>query len=142
MAKRISKETRIKHRFGNYELRISDVRCEVEEVVNRTAKHVYGSNSYEYGLFMFLLSETKMTEDGVKPKDVDDIKKDTALAEMLVYMLAYTNLIFSSFDFRLKYYELIRDVVKKDADIPEDENVLDDLKTEHQAKEILNDTQG
>lgn len=141
MAKKPSKETKIKHRFGNMELRLSDVKVEVEEVVNRTVKHVYNRDSYEYGLFNYLLSEAIPTEKGLKRKTSGEIKQDIGKVEFLVYLLVYTNLIFSHETFRKKYWDLIQEVVQEEipVDSPDDDKIIEELRAEHEAKEKLNE---
>lgn len=138
MAK-LNKETKIKHRFGNYELRMSDVKVEIEEVVNRTTKHVYGMTSYEYGLFSYLLSESIPTKDGMKKKTSDEIKEDLNFVEFLITMMVYTNLMFSNIEFRKKYWELVREFVSKEvpSESPDDDKIIEEMKAEHEAKERL-----
>lgn len=118
---KIDKTTKVKHRFGNYELRLSDAKVEIEEIVNRTSKRVYSNVSYEYGLISYFIRE-------------DAIQS----LEMLVYMLAYTNLIFSNEEFRGKYWQLIEEFVKKavPSDSPDDEKIIDEMKKEREAKDL------
>lgn len=138
MAK-LSKETKIKRRFGNYELRLSDLKVEVEEVANRTVKHVYGRLSYEYGLIFYLLSDNIPTEEGLKKKTSEEIKDDLEKVEFLVYMMIYTNLIFSNEEFRQKYWELVSEFVNKEVPISDedDKKIVEEMKAEHEAKNKL-----
>ena len=64
----------------------------------------------------------------------------------MVYLLSTTQLIFSNAELRGKYVDMLMAVVN-DAQVIENEEkeqeILDDLKTEHEAKELLkDDTQG
>lgn len=142
--KKIDKTTKVKHRFGNFELRLSDVKVEIEDVVHRLKKFTYNSGSYEYGFISYLLSDTIPTDDGVKKRTEKEMKEDLKKLEMLVYMLVYTSLIFSDAKFRTDYYSLMAEAVQREAPTSEtseeeDTKILEELKTEHEVKQILKD---
>ena len=130
--KKTHKETIQRHRFGNFELRISEVKCEVEDAVNKLTKHVYNVGSFEYGLFSFLLSPVKADGKVNVPKTDKEVTDGLANVEFLVVLLIHTNLIFSNDVFRQKYYELIQEMVKAASPVEiskeADDKILDELK--------------
>ena len=119
--KKNKKETLQRHRCGNFELRISEEKVEIEDIAHKLSKHVYNAGGFEYGMFAFLLSQTKQTPEGVLFKTTDEMKESIEQANFMVTMLAYTNLIFSNMDFRQKYYDLIGETIKVKTVDPVDE---------------------
>jgi hypothetical protein len=126
------------HRFGNFRLDISKLKVEIIDIVHGLSKHVYKTGSYEYGLFAFLLAESKRIEDGkFMVKSEQEVKDGINNAEFLVSMLAHSNLIFSDDVFRAEYYKLVQqkyiktsaEVVTSEDDekIIEEEKVLDEM---------------
>ena len=69
MKKVNSKQTKIKHRFGAFEIRISDDKVEVEDYIHKMRKYVFSNTTFEYHLFLSFLSETKRTEEGYVAKN-------------------------------------------------------------------------
>jgi hypothetical protein len=141
LKKKSKKETLQRHRLGNFELRISEVKVEIEDVVHRLSKHVYNIGGYEYGLILFLLSQTKQTENGVVYKTEQEIKDGLSNVAFLVSMLAHTNLIFSNEGFRQSYYDLVKDVIisqqPKEVDKSKDEEMIKEIETVEQMRESV-----
>lgn len=139
--KKVKKETLQRHRFGNFELRISEVKVEVEDLVNKLSKHVYNVGSYEYGLFVFLLSQTKETPEGVVYKTEQEVKDGLSNVQFLVNMLAHTNLIFSNDGFRQGYYDMVKDVIvsqqAKEVDKSNDDETIKELETVDEMKAAI-----
>lgn len=128
-------------RFGNFELRISQSKMEIEDVVTKTTKHVYSGLTYEYGLITFLLSKQKQHEGKMVAKSAAEIEVGLENVEFLIYMLAYTNLIFSNEQFMADYYKLVTDLIAKsesvEVDKEEDAETLGQLKTVDEMKEAI-----
>ena len=60
MGKKVnSRQTKIKHRFGAFEIRISDDKVEIEDYIHKMRKYVFSNTTFEYHLFLSFLSETK-----------------------------------------------------------------------------------
>lgn len=128
-------ETLIRLRSGNFELRLSNAKVEIEDVIYKTTKHVYSNVSYEYGLLSFLLKKQKAQEDGkLISKSNEEIEQGISNVNFLINMLAYTNLLFSNEDFRKKYLKLVTSMIAKSKPAviskEEDEKILDEMKTE------------
>jgi len=102
-----------KYRFGNFEVAISDMKLEIKDVVNGLVRHSYNAGSFEHGLISYLFSTIKVTPDGNVFKTDIDTFNDNKKVESLVYMMAYTNLIFSNEAFRNSYYKLIQKEIAK-----------------------------
>ena len=77
MAKQNSKQTKIKHRFGAFEIRISDDKVEVEDYIHKMRKYVFSNTTFEYHLFLSFLSETKRTEGGLCRKKRQKKQRET-----------------------------------------------------------------
>ena len=142
MAKKTnSKLTKIKRRFGAFEVRISDVKVEVEDYVRKQRKYVYGNQTAEYNAFLILLGEMKATEEGYVPKSSSEKKENDRIAEFLVYMLNATQLLFGNDTVRNTFNEAVMKTINKQTPPAEDEEteeeILSNLKAEHEAKEIL-----
>ena len=141
LRKKSSKETIIRQLFGNYELRISDVKCEIEDVktfveikgkkVQLSKKWSYPVYGYEFGLFSFLLSPVKMIEGKPINKTADEIEQQLKEVEMMILFLAHENLFFSNADFKVKYWELIKEQYSKpleEISKEADDKIIDELK--------------
>lgn len=142
MSKENSKVTKIKHRFGAFEVRISDDKVEIEDYIHKQRKYVYGNRTSEYSAFLILLGETKATEEGYVAKTSSEEKADKNIAEFLTYILNTTQLLFTDVDLRNTYMEAVSNLLSKQTVVDTDESeqeILDNLKTEHEAKEILNE---
>lgn len=142
MSKENSKVTKIKHRFGAFEVRISDDKVEIEDYIHKQRKYVYGNRTSEYSAFLILLGETKATEEGYVAKTSSEKKTDKNIAEFLTYILNTTQLLFTDVDLRNTYMEAVSNLLSKQTVVDTDESeqeILDNLKTEHEAKEILNE---
>lgn len=147
MAKKTNgKITKIKKRFGAFEVRISDDKVEIEDYTYKMRKFVFSNATIEYNMLLSFLSDTEQTENGIAKKSHENMDADTKHAEFMVYLLSTTQLIFSNAELRGKYVDMLMAVVNDAPVIENEENeqeILDDLKTEHEAKELLkNDTQG
>lgn len=134
-------ETLIKMRFGNFELRVAAAKIEIEDVVNKTTKHVYSNLTYEYGLITFLLSKQKQHEGQTVAKSADEVQNGVRNVEFLIYMLAHTNLIFSNEQFRADYYKLVTDLIAKSKPVEvnkeEDAETVEQMKTVDEMKETV-----
>jgi hypothetical protein len=142
MAKKTnSKLTKIKRRFGAFEVRISDVKVEVEDYTRKQRKYVYGNQTIEYNAFLILLGEMKATEEGYVPKSSSEKKENDRIAEFLVYMLNATQLLFNDESVRGAFIEAVNNAIQKQTPPADDEEteeeILSNLKAEQEAKEIL-----
>ena len=139
MAKENSKQTKIKHRFGAFEIRISDDKVEVEDYIHKMRKYVFSNTTFEYHLFLSFLSETKRTEEGYVAKTAEEAKGDLKLAEYMTYILYATQHLFTNAKFREKYTGLMMELLNVEASEEDEseEEILENLKSEHEAKEIL-----
>ena len=141
MAKQNSKQTKIKHRFGAFEVRISDDKVEIEDYINRQRKYVFSNTTFEYHLFLSFLSETKRTEEGYVAKTAEEVKGDLRLAEYMTYILYSTQHLFTNAKFREKYTGLMMELLNVEASEEDEseEEILENLKAEYEAKELLKD---
>lgn len=135
-------KTLVKLRFGNFELRLSKAKVEIEDVVYKTAKYTYSNISYEYGLISFLLKKQKPGDGGKSISKTDDeINQGIDYVGFLLNMLAYTNLIFSNEVFREEYFKLVTSAVAKpklvDVSEEEDKKTLNEMQTEHEMSESV-----
>ena len=140
MGKKVnSKQTKIKHRFGAFEIRISDDKVEVEDYINRQRKYVFSNITFEYHLFLSFLSETKRTEDGYVAKTAEEVKGDLRLAECMTYILYSTQHLFTNAKFREKYTGLMMELLNVEVreEDESEEEILENLKSEYEAKEVL-----
>lgn len=139
MAKQNSKQTKIKHRFGAFEVRISDDKVEIEDYINRQRKYVFSNTTFEYHLFLSFLSETKRTEDGYVAKTAEEVKGDLRSAEYMTYILYSTQHLFTNAKFREKYTGLMMELLNVEASEEDEseEEILENLKSEYEAKEVL-----
>ena len=139
MAKKNSKQTKIKHRFGAFEIRISDAKVEVEDYIHKMRKYVFSNTTLEYHLFLSFLSETKRTEEGYVAKTAEEAKGDLKSAEYMTYILYSTQHLFTNAKFREKYTGLMMELLNVEASEEDEseEEILENLKSEHEAKEIL-----
>ena len=139
MAKQNSKQTKIKHRFGAFEIRISDDKVEIEDYINRQRKYVFSNTTFEYHLFLSFLSETKRTEDGYVAKTAEEAKGDLRSAEYMTYILYSTQHLFTNAKFREKYTEMMMELLNVEASEEDEseEEILENLKAEYEAKEVL-----
>ena len=141
MAKQNSKQTKIKHRFGAFEVRISDDKVEIEDYINRQRKYVFSNTTFEYHLFLSFLSETKRTEEGYVAKTAEEVKGDLKSVEYMTYILYSTQHLFTNAKFREKYTGLMMELLNVEAgeEDESEEEILANLKAEHEAKEILDE---
>lgn len=139
MAKLNSKQTKIKHRFGAFEIRISDDKVEVEDYIHKMRKYVFSNTTFEYHLFLSFLSETKRTEDGYVAKTAEEVKGGLKSVEYMIYILYSTQHLFTNAKLREKYTELMMELLNVEASEEDEseEEILENLKTEYEAKEIL-----
>lgn len=140
MTKKNSKLTKIKERFGTFEVRISDDKVEIEDYINRQRKFVYSNATYEYGLFRYILSEGRMVDGKYEKWTPSEEKSNRDFAHYLVGMLSATQMLFTFPELRNDFMKLISDIMDKQ--IPEEsdeteEEILANLKAEHEAKELL-----
>ena len=142
MGKKVNnKQIKIKHSFGAFEIRISDEKVEIEDRISKLRKFVYSNQTFEYTMFTLFLSETKTTEEGLEPKTEYEKTVDTKNAEFMVYLLYNTQHLFTDEEFRNKYQMALVDMmnVKITDDDESEEEILANLKAEHEAKELLKD---
>lgn len=135
------KQTKIKHRFGAFEIRISDNKVEVEDYIHKMRKYVFSNTTFEYNLFLSFLSETKRTEEGYVAKTAEEVKGDLRSAEYMTYILYSTQHLFTNAKFREKYTGLMMELLNVEAgeEDESEEEILANLKAEHEAKEILDE---
>jgi len=90
-------------------------------------------------LFLSFLSETKRTEEGYVAKTAEEVKGDLRLAEYMTYILYSTQHLFTNAKFREKYTGLMMELLNVEASEEDEseEEILENLKSEHEAKEIL-----
>ena len=139
MAKQNSKQTKIKHRFGAFEVRISDDKVEIEDYINRQRKYVFSNTTFEYHLFLSFLSDTKRTEEGYVAKTTEEAKRDLKSVEYMTYILYSTQHLFTNAKFREKYTEMMMELLNVEASEEDEseEEILENLKSEYEAKEVL-----
>jgi hypothetical protein len=139
MTKKNSKRTKIKERFGAFEVRISDDKVEIEDYINRQRKYVFSNTTFEYHLFLSFLSETKRTEEGYVAKTTEEARGDLRSAEYMIYILYSTQHLFTNAKFREKYNEMMMELLNVEASEEDEseEEILENLKSEHEAKEVL-----
>ena len=140
MGKKVnSKQTKIKHRFGAFEIRISDDKVEVEDYIHKMRKYVFSNTTFEYHLFLSFLSETKRTEEGYVAKTAEEVKGDLRLAEYMTYILYSTQHLFTNAKFREKYTGLMMELLNVEVreEDESEEEILENLKSEYEAKEVL-----
>jgi arginine/lysine/ornithine decarboxylase len=140
MGKKVNrKQTKIKHRFGAFEVRISDDKVEIEDYINRQRKYVFSNTTFEYHLFLSFLSETKRTEDGYVAKTAEEVKGDLKSVEYMTYILYSTQNLFTNAKFREKYTEMMMGLLNVEASEEDEseEEILENLKAEYEAKEVL-----
>ena len=136
--------TKIKHRFGAFEIRLSDNKIEIEDYIHKQTKFTFTNGTRPYAQFHYLLNEAFM-QDGEVTEKSDSIKKeDIEQAERLVYVLFSTLQLFENADFLSDYLDIFQKTLEakeyKDIDDETDEEILENLKTEHEANEILKET--
>jgi hypothetical protein len=139
MAKKNSKQTKIKHRFGAFEIRISDDKVEVEDYIHKMRKYVFSNTTFEYHLFLSFLSETKRTEDGYVAKTAEEVKGGLKSVEYMTYILYSIQHLFTNAKFREKYIGLTMELLNVEVreEDESEEEILENLKSEHEAKEVL-----
>ena len=139
MAKQNSKQTKIKHRFGAFEIRISDDKVEIEDYIHKMRKYVFSNTTFEYHLFLSFLSETKRTEEGYVAKTAEEVKGDLKSVEYMTYILYSTQHLFTNAKFREKYTEMMMELLNVEASEEDEseEEILENLKAEYEAKEVL-----
>ena len=133
--------TKIKRRFGAFEVRLSDNKIEIEDYIHKQIKFVFSNGTRVYAQFHYLLNEA-FIQDGEVTEKSDRIKKeDIEQAERLVYVLFSTLQLFENADFLSDYLSIFQKTLEakeyKDIDDETDEEIFENLKTEHEANEIL-----
>lgn len=131
--------TELRLRFGNFELRYSESKIEIENIAQKTMKIVYSQMSFEYGLIAFLLGKTKSEDGKTEPKTENEIETGLENVGFLVNMLAYTNLIFSNQEFRDNYFKLVSDTVTKQlpVDTADDNEILEEMRIAEEMKQAM-----
>lgn len=131
--------TELKLRFGNFELRYSESKIEIENIAQKTIKIVYSQMSFEYGLIAFLLGKTKSEDGKTEPKTENEIETGLENVGFLVNMLAYTNLIFSNQEFRDSFFKLVSDTVTKQlpVDTADDNEILEEMRIAEEMKQAM-----
>lgn len=128
-------------RIGNFEVRVSESKVEIEDVVNNLSKHVYNILSFEGSVISHMLSPLAKDDETGKYRTKTDEEIETGIknVDLLLVALIYTNLIFSNADFRADYFKLVdKTINQKSANKiskKEDDEILEELKTEHEMKE-------
>ena len=132
--KKNGKITKIKERFGAFEVRISDDKVEIEDYIHKMRKYVFSNTTFEYHLFLSFLSETKRTEDGYVAKTAEEVKGDLKSVEYMTYILYSTQHLFTNAKFREKYTELMMELLNVEAreEDESEEEILENLKAEYE----------
>lgn len=134
--------TKIKHRFGAFEVRLSDNKIEIEDYIHKQTKFTFASGTRPYAQFHYLLNDAFIQDVDVQEKSISAKKDDLEQAERLVYALYSTLQLFENANFLSDYLDIFQKTLEakeyKDIDDETDEEILDNLKTEHEANEILN----
>ena len=136
-----SNVTKIKRRFGSFEVRLSDAKIEIEDYIHKQHKFSFINGTRVYAQFHYMLNDAFM-QDGEVTEKSDSIKKeDIDQAERLVYVLFSTLQLFENADFLSDYLSIFQKTLEakeyKDIDDETDGEILENLKTEHEANEIL-----
>ena len=136
--------TKIKRRFGAFEIRLSDNKIEIEDYIHKQTKFVFGNDTRVYAQFHYLLNDAFMQDEEVQEKSISAKKDDLEQAERLVYILYSTLHLFENANFLSDYLDIFQKTLEakeyKDIDDETDEEILENLKTEHEANEILKDS--
>ena len=139
-----SNVTKIKHRFGAFELRLSDNKIEIEDYIHKQTKFTFTNGTRPYAQFHYLLNDAFIQDGEVQEKSIDAKKDDLEQADRLVYVLFSTLQLFENAKFLSDYLDIFSKTFEakeyKDIDDETDEEILDNLKTEHEANEILKDS--
>lgn len=134
------KITKIKERLGTFEVRISDDKVEIEDYTYKLRKFVFSNATIEYNMFLSFLSDVEQTESGFARKPDEVAAEDRKSAEFMVYMLSTTQFLFSNAKLRGEYIDSVMKTLV-DVPVPEsdetEQEILDNLKSEHEAKELL-----
>lgn len=133
--------TKIKHRFGAFEIRLSEAKVEIEDYIHKQHKFIFANGTRIYAQFHYLLNDAFMQNGEVVEKSDSAKKDDLEQAERLVYILYSTLQLFENTDFLSDYLDIFSKTLAtkeyKNVDDETDEEILDNLKTEHEANEIL-----
>ena len=133
--------TKIKHRFGAFEVRLSDNKIEIEDYIHKQVKFVFGNDTRVYAQFHYMLNEAFIQDGEVTEKSDSMKKEDIEQTERLVYVLFSTLQLFENAKFLSDYLDIFSKTLEakeyKNVDDETDEEILDNLKTEHEANEIL-----
>lgn len=136
--------TKIKRRFGAFEIRLSDNKIEIEDYIHKQTKFAFANGTRPYAQFHYLLNDAFMQDGEVQEKSIGAKKDDLEQAERLVYILYSTLQLFENTDFLSDYLDIFSKTLDtkeyKNVDDETDEEILDNLKTEHEANEILKET--
>jgi len=136
--------TKIKHRFGAFEVRLSDAKIEIEDYIHKQHKFSFVNGTRIYAQFHYMLNEAFMQDGEVIEKSDSTKKEDIEQAERLVYVLFSTLQLFANADFLSDYLDIFSKTLAtkeyKKVDDETDEEILENLKTEHEANEILKDS--
>ena len=136
--------TKIKHRFGAFEIRLSDKKIEIEDYIHKQTKFIFINGTRVYAQFHYLLNDAFIQDEEVQEKSINAKKDDLEQAERLVYVLFSTLQLFENAKFLSDYLDIFSKTLEakeyKNVDDETDEEILDNLKTEHEANEILKET--
>ncbi len=136
--------TKIKHRFGAFEIRLSDNKIEIQDYIRKQVKFMFTNDTRVYAQYHYLLNDAFIQDGEVQEKSISAKKDDLEQAESLVYILYSTLLFFEDIDFLSDYVDIFSKTLEakeyKDIDDETDEEILENLKTEHEANEILKET--
>ncbi len=133
--------TKIKHRFSAFEVRVSDNKIEIEDYIHKQHKFSFVNGTRIYAQFHYLLNDAFIQDGEIQEKSISAKKDDLEQAERLVYVLFSTLQLFENANFLSDYLDIFQKTLEakeyKDIDDETDEEILDNLKTEHEANEIL-----
>lgn len=134
--KEVAVETVKRLKFGNFEVRLSRVKVEIEDVGSGLFKHVYLITSFEGGLINYLMSDYKTDESGTLIKTQAEMEESEKIIETLVYRLVYTKLLFSDIEFRNGFDKLVSEAIERQniKESPDDANIIAEEKLIHEVK--------
>ena len=132
--------------FWCVRVRISDDKVEIEDYTYKLRKFVFSNATIEYSMFLSFLGDVEQTESGFVRKSDEVAAEDRKSAEFMVYLLGTTQLLLSNAKLRGVYIDSVMKTLG-DVPVPEsdetEQEILDNLKSEHEAKGLLkDDTQG
>lgn len=138
--------TKIKRRFGAFEVRLSDAKIEIEDYIHKQVKFVYGNQTQIYQMFSYLLNDGYLEENGDFAEKTNEAKvNDLKEAERYLYIIVSTVQIFSNKDLFAHYFKglelLLGFKEYKEPEGETDDEILESEKAKFEAEKILKDSE-